>query len=89
MSYVRKGIHEKDDVVIILNLTPIPRENYRIGLPKEGTLKSVFNSDAEKYNGTGAFKNKKLTSSQKEWNSRKNSIELNLPPLGMLAYKYK
>ena len=89
MSYVRKGIHKKDDVVIILNLTPIPRENYRIGLPREGTLKSVFNSDAEKYNGTGAFKNKKLTSSQKEWNSRKNSIELNLPPLGMLAYKYK
>lgn len=89
MSYVRKGIHENDDVVIILNLTPIPRENYRIGLPKEGTLKSVFNSDAEKYNGTGAFKNKKLTSSQKEWNSRKNSIELNLPPLSMIAYKYE
>ena len=89
MSYVRKGIQEKDDVVVILNLTPIPRENYRVGLPKGGTLKSVFNSDAAKYNGTGAFKNKKLTSEQKEWNRRENSIELNLPPLGMLVYKYK
>jgi 1,4-alpha-glucan branching enzyme len=89
MSYIRKGVHEKDDLVVILNLTPIPRENYRIGLPKRGTLKSVFNSDAEKYNGTGLFKSKKLTSEQKEWNSRKNSIELNLPPLGMLVYKYK
>jgi len=89
MSYVRKGVQEKDDVVVILNLTPIPRENYRVGLPKEGTLKSVFNSDAEKYNGTGLFKSKKLTSEQKEWNRRENSIELNLPPLGMLVYKYK
>ncbi|ARV15154.1 1,4-alpha-glucan branching protein GlgB [Polaribacter sp. SA4-12] len=89
MSYVRKGVNEKDNVVIILNLTPVPRENYRIGLPKAGTLKEVFNSDAKKYNGTGNYTNKKLTSSQKEWNGRENSIELNLPPLGMIAYKYK
>ena len=89
MSYVRKGIHEKDDVVIILNLTPIPRENYRIGLPKAGTLTTTFNSDAKKYNGTGEFKNKKLSSEPKEWNDRENSIELNLPPLSMIAYKYE
>jgi 1,4-alpha-glucan branching enzyme len=89
MSYVRKGENEKDNVVIILNLTPVPRENYRIGLPKAGTLKEVFNSDAKKYNGTGNFKNKKLTSEPKEWNGRENSIELDLPPLGMIAYKYK
>ena len=89
MSYIRKGVNEKDNVVIILNLTPVPRENYRIGLPKAGSLKEVFNSDAVKYNGTGNFKNKKLTSNQKEWNGRKNSIELDLPPLGMIAYKYK
>jgi 1,4-alpha-glucan branching enzyme len=89
MSYVRKGENEKDNIVIILNLTPVPRENYRIGLPKSGTLKEVFNSDAKKYNGTGNFTNKKLTSNLKEWNGRENSIELNLPPLGMIAYKYK
>ena len=89
MSYIRKGENEEDNVVIILNLTPVPREKYRIGLPKAGTLKEVFNSDATKYSGTGEFKNKKLTSDQKEWNNRENSIELDLPPLGMIAYKYK
>ena len=89
LSYIRKGNNEKDNVIIILNLTPVPRENYRIGLPKSGTLKEVFNSDASKYNGTGNYKTKNLTSEEKEWNGRENSIELNLPPLGMIAYKYK
>jgi 1,4-alpha-glucan branching enzyme len=89
LSYIRKGNDEKDNVIIILNLTPVPRENYRVGLPKAGTLKEVFNSDATKYNGTGGFNNKSLNSEVKEWNNRKNSIELNLPPLGMLAFKFK
>ena len=89
MTYLRKGKNEKDNVIVILNLTPIPRENYRIGLPKEGILKEVFNSDSKKYHGTDNYKNKKLNSEEKEWNNRKNSIELNLPPLGMIAFKYK
>ena len=89
MSYIRKGKNEKDNIIVILNLTPVPRENYRIGLPKSGTLKPIFNSDETKYNGTGNFTNKKLTSEEKVWNNRNNSIELNLPPLGMIAYKYK
>ncbi|OAD43942.1 1,4-alpha-glucan branching protein GlgB [Polaribacter atrinae] len=89
MSYIRKGENEKDNIIVILNLTPVPRENYRIGLPKKGTLTPVFNSDDTKYNGTGNFKSKKLTSEKKVWNNREHSIELNLPPLGMIAYKYK
>lgn len=89
MSYIRKGNNEKDNLLIILNYTPIPREEYRIGLPKKGTLIEVFNSDATKYNGTGNFKTEKLSSDSKEWNGRENSIAINLPPLGMLAFKYK
>ncbi|WP_298884615.1 1,4-alpha-glucan branching protein GlgB [uncultured Polaribacter sp.] len=89
MSYIRKGNNEKDNIIIVLNLTPIPRENYRIGVPKAGPLNEVFNSDDEKYNGTGNFKNENPTTSIKEWNGRENSVELNLPPLGMIAFKYQ
>jgi 1,4-alpha-glucan branching enzyme len=89
LTYIRKGVHEKDNLIIVLNLTPEPRENYRIGIPKEGELKEVFNSDLPKYNGTGNFKNRNNTSESKEWNNRKFSTELNLPPLAMLAFKYK
>jgi 1,4-alpha-glucan branching enzyme len=89
ITFIRKGEDEKDNVVVVLNLTPAPREKYRIGLPKQGTLKEIFNSDASKYNGTGNFKNTKLSSNKKTWNHRAHSIALNLPPLGMLAFKYK
>ncbi len=88
MSYVRKGNNEKDDLIIVLNLTPIPRENYRIGIPKSVNLKEVFNSDDVKYSGTGNYINTNLITEKREWNNRENSLELNLPPLSMLAFKY-
>jgi 1,4-alpha-glucan branching enzyme len=88
ITYIRKGENEEDNVVVVLNLTPTPREKYRIGLPRKGTLKEIFNSDALKYNGSGSCKNPKLTSNKKTWNNRAHSIVLNLPPLGMLAFKY-
>ncbi len=88
MSYLRKGVNEKDNIIVVLNLTPVPREDYRVGLPKAGTLIPIFNSDAVKYNGSGKFENKKITSDQKVWNGRDHSIQLNLPPLGMMVYKY-
>ena len=89
LSYIRKGNNEKDAIIVVCNLTPIPREKYRIGLPKTGTLKEIFNSDAKKFNGTGSYSNKKLQSDVKNWNGRENSIELDLPPLGMIALKYQ
>ncbi|APZ46510.1 1,4-alpha-glucan branching enzyme [Polaribacter reichenbachii] len=89
LSYFRKGENEADNVIVVLNLTPVPREKYRIGLPKAGNLKLVFNSDDKKYFGTGNYKNNKLKSEELKWNNRENSLELNLPPLGMLAFKYK
>ncbi|WP_438977757.1 1,4-alpha-glucan branching protein GlgB [Polaribacter sp.] len=89
LSYIRKGENEKDNIIIVLNLTPVPRENYRIGLPKSGSLKQVFNSDDKNYYGTGEYKNTKLTSEEKEWNNRQHSLELTLPPLSMIAFKYK
>jgi 1,4-alpha-glucan branching enzyme len=89
LTYIRKGENEKDNVIVVLNLTPVPRENYRIGLPKEGTLKEIFNSDATKYHGSGNYKNKNLTTEVREWNGRAHSLELDLPPLAMMAFKFQ
>ena len=89
MTYIRKGKNEKDNVIVVLNLTPIPRENYRIGIPKAGTLEEIFNSDAKKYFGSGSFKNKNLTSEVRKWNGREHSLELDLPPLAMMAFKFE
>ena len=69
-------------------MTPVPRENYRIGIPREGTLKEVFNSDAKKYAGTGKFKNKPRTAEDKAWQHRDFSTEITIPPLGCVVFKY-
>ncbi|WP_335975249.1 1,4-alpha-glucan branching protein GlgB [Gaetbulibacter jejuensis] len=88
LIYQRKGKLVKDNIIVVCNMTPIPRENYRIGLPKQGTLKEIFNSDLKSYNGTGEYQNKTLKSEKKDWQYRKHSVAITIPPLGMVAFKY-
>ncbi len=86
LTYIRKGHDSKNDLIIACNMTPVPRENYRVGVPKSKQLKLLFNSDNKKYEGSGMGK-KTAKPSQTTWHGRENSIELNLPPLGVLVYK--
>lgn len=88
LAYIRRGNDAKDDLIVVCNMTPIPREDYRMGLPRKGTIKEVFNSDLKKYNGTGHFKNTKITSTKTAWHYRDNSVVIKLPPLAMVAFKY-
>ncbi|WP_299252971.1 1,4-alpha-glucan branching protein GlgB [uncultured Lacinutrix sp.] len=88
LVYIRKGNKPKDNLIIVCNMTPQPRENYRIGLPKKGTLKQIFNSDDKQYFGSGDFNNTTITSEAKKWHSRTHSTEVTLPPLAMITLKY-
>jgi 1,4-alpha-glucan branching enzyme len=83
LTYVRKGHDEKNDLIVACNFTPILRENYRIGNPKKGKLKEILNSDAKKYGGSG-HENPNIKSSTKEWHGYKKSVEITIPPLGIV-----
>ena len=89
LSYMRHGENQSDDLVIVCNMTPITREAYRVGLPRKGKLKEIFNSDLKKYSGSGEFKNKILSSEKEEWQFRDHSVEVKIPPLGMVVFKYQ
>ena len=89
LVYIRKGNDSENDLVIACNMTPVPRENYKMGVPRKGKLKEVFNSDLKKYFGSGAYKNKMQTTEDNPWQFRDNSIEIDIPPLGMVAFKYQ
>ncbi|NRB82649.1 MAG: 1,4-alpha-glucan branching protein GlgB [Winogradskyella sp.] len=89
LVYIRKGYDFANDLVIACNMTPVPRENYKMGVPRDGKLKEVFNSDLKKYFGSGAYKNKMQTTKNNPWQFRDNSIEIDIPPLGMVAFKYQ
>ncbi len=86
LTYIRKGHDAENDLIIACNFTPVVRDNYRIGIPKKGKLKEVLNSDDTKYGGTGLL-NKSIKSSTKPWHGHKKSIEITIPPLGVVIIK--
>ena len=86
ISYLRKGNNPEDTLLVVCNFTPVPRNNYRVGVPKSKTMKLLFNSDSTNYSGSGIGK-KSAKPTAKEWNGQDQSITLNLPPLGVVVYK--
>ena len=83
LSYIRKGHDAKNDLIVVCNFTPVPRENYRIGVPKSKTFKEVFNSDDTSYGGSG-IKNKALKATKTAAHGYKQSVTLTIPPLGVV-----
>lgn len=85
--YIRKGTKAKDTLIVILNLTPVYREGYRLGLPFKAKWKEIFNTDAEEFFGSGKSNDGLLLPEEKECNGREFSIVLNIPPLAALVLK--
>ncbi len=86
--YARKGFNENDTTIVVLNFTPVPRFHYRIGVPGSGTYEEVFNSDNQKYWGTGVL-NGSVNTDKIPLHGKDNSIEISLPPLGGLVFRLK
>ncbi|MGJ0491485.1 1,4-alpha-glucan branching protein GlgB [Methylobacter sp.] len=84
ISYRRKSDHE--DLYIILNFTPVIREQYRIGVPQANTYTEIFNSDSTYYDGSNVG-NGQVTSEPVTWMNQPHSISLTLPPLGAIILK--
>ncbi len=89
LIFIRKGDKPENNLVVACNMTPVPRENYRIGLPKTGKLKEIFNSDLKKYGGSGKYKNKVMSSEKTDCQYRDQSAVISIPPLGMVVFKYQ
>lgn len=83
VSFIRKGVGEKDDLLVICNFTPEVRHNYRIGVPYKGYWKEVLNSDENKYNGSGVLNSDLLHTKPVRYHGRDYSVSLTLPPLGI------
>ncbi|WP_422859431.1 1,4-alpha-glucan branching protein GlgB [Flagellimonas sp. S174] len=86
ISYKRMGNNPEDDLIVVCNFTPVPRENYRVGVHKSKQMKLLFNSDDTKYAGSGIGK-KTLRPTSKEWNGCPKSVNMTLPPLSVIVYK--
>lgn len=85
LSYLRKS--DQQQIVVILNFTPVVRHAYRIGVPQAGEYEIIFNSDSHFYAGSDAGGADKIHTEDQPWMNRPASLELTLPPLGALMLK--
>jgi 1,4-alpha-glucan branching enzyme len=85
--YRRKGKTVSDDLLIILNLTPLPRWNWEVYLTGKTYSQEIFNSDAEKYWGSGTVYNPEIRSKLVNEKDDLYKTTVHLPPLGALILK--
>ncbi len=89
ISFLRKAgpEHEEDTVLVVCNFTPVPRVDYRIGVPRPGVWRELLNSDAEDYGGTGMGNLGGVLATEQRVHKFDYSLPLTLPPLSVLMFK--
>jgi 1,4-alpha-glucan branching enzyme len=87
LSFVRQTREGTSRVAVILNLTPVLRSNYRIGLPAAGAWKEVFNSDCEFYAGSNQGNMGQVIATEHPMHNHQHSAPVTLPPMGVVVFK--
>ncbi|MDQ6972073.1 MAG: alpha amylase C-terminal domain-containing protein, partial [Mariprofundaceae bacterium] len=86
LSYVRRD-NNGGAVVVILNLTQVPRYDYRLGVPDAGFYNEVMNTDAEMYGGSNMGNSGGVSSEDVAWMGQPYSVRITVPPLSTLVLR--
>jgi 1,4-alpha-glucan branching enzyme len=87
LSFLRKGTHPEDTLLLVCNFTPEPRHNYRVGAPAGGFWRELLNSDAPLYGGSGQGNMGGVEASPLPIHGRPWSLSITAPPLGIVVFK--
>ncbi|SMP51773.1 1,4-alpha-glucan branching protein GlgB [Desulfonatronum lacustre] len=87
ISFLRRGACTQDLILVVANYTPVPRENYRVGVPRGGFWREIMNSDAQEYGGGGMGNMGGVEASPLPSHGQYSSLALTLPPLGVVFFK--
>jgi 1,4-alpha-glucan branching enzyme len=87
VSLIRRARDARDFTVMVVNFTPVPRPDYRIGVPESGWYREVLNSDAELYGGSNVGNGGGIHSDPIPDHGHNQSISLTVPPLGFVLLK--
>ena len=89
LSFIRKARDGKGTVLVACNFTPVPRENYLIGVPHDGYWREVLNSDATWYGGSGLGNYGGVQSTPVPAHGRYHAIRITLPPLAVVYFRHE
>jgi len=87
-AYLRRG-GDSPPIAVALNLTPLPRHGYRLGLPLAGTWSERLNSDAEVFGGSNLGNGGVVEASGSALHAQPHSAELTLPPLAAVILRHE
>jgi 1,4-alpha-glucan branching enzyme len=85
ISFLRKS-EAGELILVVCNFTPVPRFNYKVGVPKDGKWHEILNSDAAIYGGSNLGNLGVLTASNEPAHGRPFSLSMTLPPLSILLF---
>jgi 1,4-alpha-glucan branching enzyme len=89
VSLIRTGRSTDTVVLVVANFTPVPRHDYRVGVPRSGVWREVLNSNATHYWGSGLGNCGAATAMPIPYHGRPHSLSLTLPPLGVVFLTHK
>ena len=87
-SFVRHSRDGKNNLLFVVNFTPMAREDYRVGVPESGSYKLILNSDAEEFGGYGIPQKSTYRAVESECDGKPWSFAYNLPPYGVAVFKF-
>jgi 1,4-alpha-glucan branching enzyme len=87
VSFIRRDKSSDDFVVVVCNFTPQPHSHYRVGVPEKGYYRELFNSDARDFGGSNMGNLGGKWSDDWAFHNRPFSLDLTLPPLGVIVLK--
>jgi 1,4-alpha-glucan branching enzyme len=87
ISFVRKGEQPDEQILFVCNFTPVPRENYEVGVSEPGFYREVLNTDAAVFGGSNMGNLGGVTACEVPRHHRPCSISITLPPLAVVAFK--
>lgn len=88
-SFVRKSKNGKNSLLFVCNMTPVARDDYRVGVPKKGTYHLLLNSNEVRFGGTEADKSRPASykAVKSECDGKEYSISYPLPPFGVAVFR--
>jgi 1,4-alpha-glucan branching enzyme len=87
LAFLRRHEADGEAILVVCNFTPVPRQNYRVGVPTGGTWRELLNSDSRIYGGSGQGNLGGVQSSPVPSHGQLHSLTLTVPPLSVLLLK--
>ncbi|QDU63936.1 1,4-alpha-glucan branching enzyme GlgB [Planctomycetes bacterium Pan216] len=87
VAFLRKGKEESDQILFVINFTPVPRDNYCVGVPFGGFWKEALNSDSEIYGGSNVGNDGGVMALEQPCHELPFQLNIKLPPLGCVVFK--